>query len=127
MKRAFLPAALALLLAPCALPAAEPGLTLEQKAALRCSAAFAIVAGDQQRGLPAAQAYPPLQERGKEYFVRTAARLMDDLSVPRESVEAMLKQEVERLLAERAASPDPEATTGRLMGPCLLSLDASGI
>ena len=72
-------------------------LSLEQATLLRCSAAFAIVASEQARGVEAALAYPPLQERGKEYFVRSGARLMDELGLTRESLQAMLQAEVARL------------------------------
>ena len=55
-------------------PASEAPLALELQTALHCSAMFAIVAADQSRGAKWALAYPPLQVRGKEYFVRVGAQ-----------------------------------------------------
>ena len=63
---------------------ARPAMSLEQQMLLRCSAAFAIVADQQARGLASAGAYPPMAQRGREFFVRSSARLMDELHLPRE-------------------------------------------
>jgi hypothetical protein len=116
--------------APLAAPAAAqtaPQLSLEQTMQLRCSAAFAIVADEQQRGVASARAYPPLGERGKEYFVRSGARLMDDLHLTREQLQAALKGEVEGLQKQAIEAQDPAAFVDGVMRPCLLALDASGL
>jgi hypothetical protein len=120
--------AAALFCVPLAAPAhAQPlagqpavAMTLEQQMLLRCSAAFALGAGEQQRTAPGAPASPPLAERGREFFVRSAARLMDELKLTREQVEARLRQEAQAL----------SARPGRLaevMPPCLSALEASGL
>lgn len=113
-----------------AVPAAAqqvPRFTLEQRMLLRCSAAFAIVAGEQHRGAPAAAAYPPLGERGREYFVRASARLMDELGLSREQVEAGLRGEVRGLQESARDAADPAAYLDSVMQPCLSALDASGL
>ena len=107
--------------------APSPQLSLEQKTLLRCSAAFAIIANEQQRGIASALAYPPLAERGKEYFVRSSARLVDELQVTREQVEVMLRAEVEALQAGSMAADNPAQFVDQVMQPCLLSLAASGL
>ena len=112
-----------------ALPAAAqdlPPFTLEHRLLLRCSAAFAIVAAEQQRGVATSLAYPPLGERGREFFVRASVRLMDDL-LPREQVEASLRAEVEALQAASAEAADPADYLDRVMQPCLSALEASGL
>src|SRR6187200_190047 len=86
-----------------AVPAAAqepPRFTLEHRMLLRCSAVFAIVAGEQQRGAPAAAVYPPLGSRGREYFARTGARLMDDLKISREQAEASIRSAAEAVQKE---------------------------
>ncbi len=130
---AFASAAL-LALVPAAAQAQEggvtpppPQLTLEQATLLRCSAAFAIIASEQERGVTAALAYPPLHERGKEYFVRSGARLMDELGLTRESLQAMLAAEVARLQEQSGSAEQPGPMVDAVMQPCLLSLEASGI
>jgi len=100
-------------------PATAP-MTLEQQMLLRCSAAFALSAGEQQRGAPGAQAFPALGERGREFFVRSAARLMDELKLTREQVEGRLREEARTL----AAAP---ARLAEVMPPCLSALEASGL
>lgn len=97
-----------------------PALSLQQSSALRCSVAFGIVHRQQAAGESAGAQYPAMAERGQEFFVRTTARLMDDLAADRETVTALVKRENIDLLE----------TPGRLdevMPACLLMLDASGL
>jgi len=117
----------AAVLAASAAAQAPPRFTLEHRMLLRCSAAFAIVAGEQQRGVASALAYPALGERGREYFVRASARLMDDLALTREQVEASLRAEVEGLQKASAETADPAAGIDSVMRPCLSALEASGL
>ena len=127
MMRFLLPAiaALAALVSPALASTAQaqqpaaPALTLQQNTALRCSVAFALVAEGQARGDPAMAGYPPLGERGREFFVRSSAQLMDETGLSREAVAALLAAEIEALR-------EPGALDG-VMPPCLLLLDASGL
>jgi hypothetical protein len=119
-----------LLLCALAVPASAqelPTLTIEQQTLLRCSATFALVAGEQAKGDPVALRYPALGERGREYFVRTAAKLTDELGVPRETVMKLLSREAGRVQGERTAARDPAEITDRIMRTCLVSLIASGL
>ena len=127
MKRVLLAAALAGLASPSLAAGAAPKLSLEQKTLLRCSAAFAIIASEQARGVESALAYPPLGERGKEYFVQAGARLIGELKLTHEQVDGLYRAEIKRLQDESATSDDPRALVTSIMQPCLLSLDASGI
>lgn len=117
----------ATLLAAPAAAQEPPRYTLEHRMLLRCSATFAIVAAEQQRGSAAALAYPPLGERGREYFVRSSVRLMDDLQITREQVEASLRTEVENVRKASAEADDPALYVDSLMQPCLSALEASGL
>ncbi len=94
-----------------------PPLSLEQKTLLRCSAAFAIIANEQSRGIDSALAWPPLGERGKEYFVQAGATLMDQLALSEEQVEALYRAEIQRLLNESATADDPQKFVTSLMEP----------
>ena len=123
---------LALILTPAllAVPAAAQAplaLTPAQTMLLRCSAAFAIVAGDQARGDPTASAYPPLRERGREYFVRASAQLMDELGLTREQLAARMNAEAAAQQRAKASATDPRAYTDGVMQPCLAGLEASGL
>lgn len=115
-------AAASLLLAAPALPQTPPAeptpLSLQQSSALRCSAAFALGAAMQGRGL--ATGWPPLATRGREFFVRASARVMDETGRSREAVAGTIAEYARPLAADQAAL---EAA----MPPCLLLLDASGI
>ena len=101
-----------------AAPAAEPVLTPPQAAALRCGIVFALGAKMQADKVPLAAGWPPLDTRGKEYFVRVTAKLMDDTGASREVLAAMAMRQV-------AALSDPRATAAAMPG-CLPLLEASG-
>ena len=96
---------------------AQQALSLEQRTALRCSAAFAIVSALQARG--GAQEYPPLAQPGREYFVRSAAQLIDDTGIDRAGIAAIMQREAEAMSdADRLEAAMPA---------CLLLLDSSGL
>ena len=123
------PLATALALLALAAPAAAQDVpaSYEQTMLLRCSAAFAIVAGEQARGVPAAKAYPDLQLRGKEYFVRASAQLMDELHLTREQIAAHVRAEVAAQQDAAAKAADARLYRDGVLQPCLQSLDASGL
>ena len=85
-------------------------LNAAQQGALRCSAAFALVA---------ALEYPPMAERGREFFVRSGAQLMDQAGLTRATIEERLRAEAGAILAD--------GSLDEIMPPCLLLLDASGL
>ncbi len=96
-----------------------PQLSLEQQTSLRCSAAFAIVASEQAAGKAEALSLPPLAERGREFFVRFSARLMDETGMTREQVAG--------LIAAQASTLRDDEAVAQVMPACLLLLDASGL
>lgn len=106
--------------APAPAPTPTPALSLEQQSGLRCAAAFALVAQAQAAGDAEALAYPALGERGREFFVRTAARLIDETGLDRDGVARLLSAEAARLAQE-------EGALDRAMPPCLMLLEASGL
>lgn len=123
----LIPLALALLAAPAAaqpVPNSAPRLSLAQEAALRCSATFAKVASDQARKVPGWERYPALGTRGREFFVRTTAQLMDQTGVSRETVVSLLKVRYDELQARAARSRDPVGMVGDAARACLPLLDA---
>lgn len=109
----------ALTLTAAAPAAAEPVLTSPQAAALRCGVVFALGARLQEDKAPSAVGWPPLATRGKEYFVRVTARLMDDTGASREVLSAMAMRHVPAL-------SDPRALADAMPG-CLPLLDAAGL
>ena len=112
--------------APTAPPTPAPDfsrLTEDHKASLRCAAAFAVVATEQQRGEKEALAYPPLALRGKEYFVRVAAQVMDQTGLARDVVRGLLVQDVAEMQQQASAISDPSAEVRLVMRPCLDRLE----
>ena len=98
---------------------APPALTLEQSTAVRCAAAVALTAQAQARGEPQATALPPLGERGREYFVRVSARLMDDLGLDRDRISSLFRQQAGALVHSGEATSVARA--------CLPLLEAAGL
>ena len=120
-------ASLALLALPAisvAQTAPDPApLSLENRTALRCAAAFAIVADGQAKNTEDAKAYPALGQRGREFFVRTSARVMDDTGMDRAAVATALQTEAQGLWDKGGLGGE----IGQIMPACLLLLEASGI
>lgn len=105
-------------------PAPLPNLNLEQQTALRCSAAFAYVAAGQARSDPAVAAYPPVGARGKEFFVRTTAGLIDATGATRPQVQELFRRSYADLIDSLNKAPNRAATLNAVMRPCLSLLDA---
>jgi hypothetical protein len=105
-------------------PARPDQLNLESQVALRCSAAFGIVASEQARGDAKALALPPLAARGKEFFVRSGAFIMQQASLDEDQYRALVSEEVAVLKREAAQSGDPAAHMAGVVNSCLPLLDA---
>jgi len=96
-----------------------PQLTLEQQAALRCSAAFAVIAHGQDNGNADALRYPPIADRGREFMVLSMAKLMDETGLGRDAVSQLLSAEAQQLA--------DSGNFAEVMPACLLLLENAGI
>ena len=104
--------------------AASPDrLSAQHHVALRCGALFAITAGEQARGLPQARRWPVMAQRGREYFVRTAARIMDDTGATREEIRVAASREAQAVQRQVSAAADPAQAFATQMNACLPLLD----
>ncbi|MFM5923809.1 MAG: hypothetical protein ACKOPG_06455 [Novosphingobium sp.] len=104
--------------------AAEAQSAVPQLAAQeRCAALFALVAAEQNHKAPGADRYPPLNERGRDFFVATGLRLMDEAKVPEAEMEPHFRALIARMRAEYAAAPDRNARVDAEMATCLPMLD----
>jgi hypothetical protein len=113
MLTPFLAAALALQSVP-----AEPApLSQENRALLRCAAAFALVAQGQAAGDPQAKSWPDLSTRGREFFVRAMAQLMDQTGRDRAAISRLANAEAQALTASGDVT--------KVMPSCLLMLEAA--
>jgi hypothetical protein len=94
-------------------------LSLEQRMLVRCSVAFAMTAYAQDQGDERAQQYPPLGERGQEFFVRSSAQVMDDAGL---DFEQMASEHEREALNLRDSGQIDE-----IMPVCLQLLEQSGL
>lgn len=115
MFATLIPAALLLTTAQ----AAPAELSQESRALLRCSAAFAMVSHGQSVGNEAALQWPRLDTRGREFFVRSLARLMDETGLDRDGISALVSAEAQRLW--------DNGEVDQVMPACLLMLEGSGV
>ena len=98
---------------------ADAGLSQENAALLRCSAAFALVSYGQANGDEAAKQWPEVDPRGREFFVRALAKIIDDTGMDRDQVSQLAEAEAQRLIDENLLDS--------VMPGCLLMLNASGV
>jgi len=87
----------------------------EDRAALRCAAAFAIVTARTGKGAPE----PELRARGQEFFIVTLAGLMDEYNLDRAQIESAVRAEV--------AALQKSDETDTIMPACLLMLQTAGL
>lgn len=106
---------LALLAAPLSAQPAAPSLPPELQTGLRCAALFSIVSAEQSR--QGARDWPPITQRGREFFVRVSARAMDAGKLNRLTLQALMQAEV--------TAVRPHAMRAALKAPCLAMLDAN--
>ncbi|GAA0756735.1 hypothetical protein FHS52_000300 [Erythromicrobium ramosum] len=125
MLTPLLAAALALQSAPGPAPALAPAtsepapLSQEDRALLRCAAAFAILADGQAKGNAAAQKWPPIEARGREFFVRVLAQVMDRTGLDRDGISRLISAEAQALWDSQE--------TEKVIPSCLVLLESSGI
>ncbi len=101
------------------MPASEQSLSQKSKALLRCSAAFAIVANGQEIGNEAALKWPKLDGRGREFFVRSLAQLMDETGLDRAGISQLVSAEAQSLW--------DNGQVDAVMPSCLVMLERSKI
>ncbi|MEO0590704.1 MAG: hypothetical protein AAFZ11_09115 [Pseudomonadota bacterium] len=93
-------------------------LTQQDRAALRCSAAFAL-AGARAPEADGEQDVDTIKERGREFFVQSLATIMDERGLDRAAIEQAVRAEAQSL----SESQEVDA----VMPACLLMLQASGL
>lgn len=93
-------------------------LSESQRAAIRCSAAFALVSGRQTQNAGQSE-WPELAERGREFFVVTLAGIMEERSLDRATLEREVRMEAQRL--------SEAGEVEQIMPACLLMLQAAGL
>lgn len=98
-------------------------LTQIHRRDMRCGAAFAIIASEQQRSVASALAYPPLAKRGQQYFADTATRVMAETGMDAQQVGLEYQRIVAALQQQAVTADDPEAVVQAVMTPCLGLLD----
>ncbi|WFL78317.1 hypothetical protein P7228_04430 [Altererythrobacter arenosus] len=119
MTNPTIAAAILALAMPTAAASVETALSLEAQAKLRCAAAFALVSHGQDNGNEAAKKWPDVSERGREFFVRALAGLMDETGLDREGIGRLVSAEAQKLWDKDEIDD--------VMPACLVMLESSGL
>ncbi len=115
------PLALSFMQVASAAPAAPlPDLTLEQSGARRGWVAVGGVHNAHPAGGGGAARDTRMAQRGQEFFVRTTARLMDELGADRRTIMGLV-------MREHAALAETPEQLDEVMPACLMLLDAAGL
>lgn len=101
-----------------AAPETLPELNTENRAIIRCTAAFALVGARQARDGGNSE-WPELKTRGREFFVVALAGIMDERGISRETIARLVRAEAVRL--------NDAKEVDAVMPACLLMLQTSGI
>lgn len=94
------PASVASPAEPASRPA--PTLSLEQQTSLRCSVGFALIHRLQVESSPNGAKYPQIGAREREFFVQTAARIMDETGADRAAIADMVAAQTRYFEADSA-------------------------
>jgi len=100
-----------------AAPAAPKLPTLEDQ--VHCALVFGEVTRQQSNGTPRADRFPAMTKAGREFFVRTGARTLDDKAVTLETIEGYFRTRLGVLQDSIAKSADPAAALDREYAICL--------
>ena len=116
------PAAILLAAALCAAPAlssaAAPKLP-DLDAQVHCALVFGQVAREQSQKQPRADRFPVMAGPGREFFVVTGARALDEKAVTLETIEAYYMSRFAVLQDSLTKSADPAAALDREFAQCL--------
>lgn len=103
--------------------AAPVPFNADQQERLRCVAALAIIANDQQRGSGTWEAYPPLAVRGARFSDSVLAAVMKESRRSRDDVRAEILAQLATLQKDAANAPDAAANIRAVADPCIVLLD----
>lgn len=119
MKRILLPLLISLMPAP----AAARDFTAGERHELRCVAAFALVAYDQQRGAPGWDGFPDLTVRGAHFSDVVRARLAKASGQEDDAIKAAVRTQIGQLQEDAVKAEDPQRMTQALVRDCLAQAD----
>ncbi len=120
------PAAILLAAALCAVPAwsnaAAPKLpALESQ--VHCALVFGQIAREQSQKQPRSDRFPAMASPGREFFVVTGARALDEQAVTITTIEAYYMSRFAVLQDSLTKSADPAAALDREFAQCLPQFD----
>ena len=86
---------------------------------VHCALVFGEITREQSQKQPGADRFPAMAKPGREFFVRTGARTLDEKAVTLQTIEGYYKTRLEALQDSLSKSADPAATLDREFAACL--------
>lgn len=114
----------ALLMVPLLMAARQPDFSVEQSEQLKCVAAFAIIANEQQRGVNEWADFPDLSDRGAFYAASITDKIAKGLRVQRASIEQEIVRQIAQLQTQSSSEEGSTRMLHTLGESCLADLDA---
>ncbi|MFM5915998.1 MAG: hypothetical protein ACKOOL_00500 [Novosphingobium sp.] len=86
---------------------------------VHCALVFGEITRQQSSGVPGADRFPVMAKSGREFFVRTGARSLDDKATTIEGIEAYFVSRLGTLQDSLAKATDPGAALDREYAACV--------
>ena len=86
---------------------------------MHCALVFGLVAREQSQQLPRADRFPAMAGPGREFFVVTGTRALDEKAVTLATIEAYYMSRFALLQGSLTKSADPAAALDREFAQCL--------
>jgi hypothetical protein len=116
-------AALLLFLYPVALFAASPRFSAEQTEQLRCVAALAIIASEQQRGIAEWSDFPDLSDAGARYASVVTDRVAGAVKTEKSMVESQIVREIADLQRQSSSEQGSSRILHTLGEACMTEME----
>lgn len=88
-------------------------------AQVHCALVFGKIAREQSQKVPRSERFPVMAGPGREFFVVTGARALDEQAVTIQTIEAYYMSRFAALQDSLTKSPDPAAALDREYAQCL--------
>lgn len=86
---------------------------------VRCAALFAMIAAEQNSKVPGSDRFPPMQERGRDFFISTGLRQIEERKMPPEDMQAYYVAQIAVIRSDHAKAADPARAVDAEMATCL--------
>jgi hypothetical protein len=88
-------------------------------AQVRCAALFALISAEQKSKVPGADRFPPLDGLGRNFFVATGLRLIEERKMQPEQMQPFYMAQIAVIRSDHAKAADPARAVETELVGCL--------